>query len=72
MAGNRIFIVVKNDTVIQSTGYIVRAHDQDDATALVNAGMYIEETSSEVLDTIDSETVIVEEITTNAEGQKRK
>jgi hypothetical protein len=72
MAAPKLFIVVKNDTVIQATSYIVRAYDETHAKDLVDSGMYIEETKPETLDTIDSETVNVEELDPYAEGQSRK
>lgn len=71
MAATKLFLVVKNDTVIQATTYLVRAHDCDHAKNLVDAGMYIEETKPETMDTIDSMTVIVEEIQSEGIGQER-
>lgn len=66
-----LFLVVKQDTVITSTGYLVRAQDAEQAGKYVDNGMYIEETTAEVQDTIESKTVQIEEITINAEGQAR-
>lgn len=70
--GSKLFLVVKQDTTIQVTGYLVRAHDEEQARQYVDDGMYIEETSSEVVDTVESTTVQVEEITPEGEGQERK
>jgi hypothetical protein len=62
MGTTKLWLVVKQDTIITATGYIVRAHSAEDAEASVNAGMYIEETKAEVLDNIESTTVDVVEI----------
>lgn len=72
MSAPKLFIVVKNDTVIQATSYVVRAYDETHAKDLVNSGMYIEETKPETMDTLHSETVSVEELDPYAEGQARK
>lgn len=72
MSADRIFIVLREDLVTQVTGYIVRAHDEDDAKALVSAGMYIEETATSTVEHVSSRDVTVEEITNDAEGQERK
>ena len=58
----KTFLVVKQDTVLQATGYIVQAQDVEDAKALVNEGFYMEETKAEVLDTLESVIVDVTEI----------
>lgn len=71
MAATKLFLVVKNDTVIQATTYLVRAHDCDHAKNLVDAGMYIEETKPETVDTIESFTTNVEQIDPEGEGQSR-
>lgn len=71
MAATKLFLVVKTDTVIQATSYLVRAHDKDDAKALVDAGMYIEETRPEVLDVLESETNQVVELQEQGVGQER-
>ena len=71
MSADKLWLVVKQDMVLTATGYIVRAHDADDAAATVDAGMYIEETRSEVLDTIESKTVEVVEIAMYDNIQKK-
>lgn len=71
MAGTKLFLVVKSDTVIQATTYLVRAHDCDHAKDLIDAGMYIEETKPEVMETLESQTVSVEEINQEGVGQER-
>jgi hypothetical protein len=71
MAATKLFLVVKTDTVIQATSYLVRAHDADHAKDLIDAGMYIEETKPETLDTIASETSQVTELQEHGIGQER-
>lgn len=65
------FLVIKKDIVEQSTGYLVRAKDKDHAAQLVDKGMYIEETATETMDHISTETVTVTELSLEAEGQQR-
>lgn len=67
---NKIFLVIKQDVVEQNTGYIVRAHDMGEAVDLVNDGIYIEETSTTVEDTISSTNVRVVEIDPDGQGQE--
>lgn len=71
MAATKLFLVVKQDTVIQATTYLVRAADTDDALEYVEAGMYIEETKPETLDTLGTVTVSVEEVQPEGKGQER-
>ena len=71
MAATKLFLVVVQDTVLQSTGYLIRAQDEDDARALQAAGMYIEETRPEVMDTLESSVVDVTEVSENGNGQER-
>lgn len=71
MAATKLFLVTKEDNVVQVTGYLVRAHDKEHAMNLVDAGMYIEETKPETVDTLSSETKTVEEIDPIGEGQSR-
>ena len=71
MAATKLFLVVVQDTVLQATGYLIRAHDEADAKELQAAGMYIEETATTTLDTIDSSVVDVTEINENGKGQER-
>lgn len=66
----KIFLVIKKDIVEQSTGYFVRAVDSDEATALVNNGIYIDETDTIVEDVINSETIKAVEIDPNGTGQE--
>lgn len=66
-----LFLVIKEDTVLQVTGYLVRANDQDHAIATVNAGMYIEETAPDTIDTLETRTVSAEEIKPEGTGQER-
>jgi hypothetical protein len=58
----RLFLVVKQDTVLQATGYFVFAEDQDKAKALVDKGFYIEETATTQLDLLETETTSITEI----------
>lgn len=71
MAATKLFLVIKQDVVVQATSYLVRAHDEDHAKSLVDNGMYIEETKPETLDTLESETVNVTEINPEGIGQER-
>lgn len=71
MAANKLFLVTKQDTVIQMTTYLVRAQDKGDALNLVDAGMYIEETKPETMDTLGTVTTGIEEILPNGNGQER-
>jgi hypothetical protein len=72
MAATKLFLVVVQDTVLQATGYLIRAADEDDARSCLAAGMYIEETKPEILDTLDTNIVDVTEISEKATGQERK
>lgn len=67
----KLYLVIKEDTVLQGTGYLVRAASKEKASEYVDKGMYIEETRTEVLDTLDSQTKDVLEISDSAEGQVR-
>jgi hypothetical protein len=71
VAADKLFLVVKNDVVVQATTYLVRAHDESHAKECVDSGMYIEETRPEVLDLLESQTVSVEEIKPEGNGQSR-
>lgn len=71
MSATKLFLVVKTDTVVQSTSYLVRAHDETHAKDLVDAGMYIEETRPETLENLDSETTQVVELREQGVGQER-
>lgn len=66
-----LYIVTKQDTVVQVTSYIVRARDQQHAERLVNDGQYIEETKPETVDHVDTDLVSVEELELDSEGQTR-
>lgn len=71
MAATKLFLVVVQDTVLQSTGYLIRAEDENDAKACLSAGMYIEETKPEIMDTLETNIVDVTEISEEATGQER-
>lgn len=66
-----LWLVVKEDTVLQATGYLVRATNAEAAVAFVNDGRYIEETKTETLDTLSSHTASVTEIADIGAGQQR-
>jgi hypothetical protein len=68
---NSIYLVVVQDTVVQVTGYLVRAESKEFAEATVEAGMYIEETAAEVVDTLESTVVDIVQIDPEAKGQER-
>lgn len=65
----KLFLVTKQDTVLQATGYFVRAVDEKEAEAYVKEGMYIEETSTVTLDTLDSTTKDIVAIHEDGNGQ---
>lgn len=62
MGDKKLYLVVKQDTVLQATGYFVFAKDQEDAKDQVAQGYYIEETATTTLDTLETETKDVTEI----------
>jgi hypothetical protein len=66
-----LFLVTKHDTIIQATGYLVRADDAEKAKESVTQGFYIEETATVTLDTLTSEDVDVTEISEYGTGQER-
>ena len=72
MAATKLFLVVVQGTVLQATGYLIRAQDEEDAQALQAAGMYIEETKTDILDTLETNVVDVTEISNDGQGQGRK
>lgn len=57
---NGFFIVTVQDQVIQITDYIVRAKDIEEAKKFVYDGIFAFESSSEVIDTIESSVKSVE------------
>lgn len=67
----KLFLVTVQDTVLQATGYLIRATNETQAKQFQANGMYIEETSTAVLDTLDTKVVDVTEILTYGEGQER-
>lgn len=69
VADLKLYLVTKQDTVLQATGYLVRAKDEAGAKDSVAKGMYIEETATVTLDLLDTETKDVTEIAAYAEGQ---
>lgn len=66
-----LFLVTIQDTVLQATGYLVRAEDEEKAKESVAKGFYIEETNTVTLDTITSEEVDITEISEYGKGQER-
>lgn len=66
-----LFLVTKQDTILQATGYLVRADDAEHAKETVTKGFYIEETNTVTLDTLTSEDVDVTEISEYGTGQER-
>ena len=71
VAANKLYLVTKEDTVLQATSYLVRAYDEDHARSLVDGGMYIEETATATMDTLETKTVDVTEINEYGKGQER-
>ncbi len=71
MSASKLFIVTKQDTIVQMTGYLVRANDETEARDLVSAGMYIEETKTETMELLETFTASVEEVTLNGKGQDK-
>lgn len=57
------FIVTKQDTVIQLTDYVVQAEDLRHAEKLVDNGCFISESITETIDTVESQTKSVVELT---------
>jgi len=70
-AESKLWLVVKEDTVLQATGYLVRATTAEDANNYVNDGRYIEETKTETLDTITTRTASITEIAEIGVGQEQ-
>lgn len=66
---NKLYLVTVQDTVLQSTGYFIRAENEAQARELQKNGMYMEETSTITLDTLETEVKDVVMITESAEGQ---
>lgn len=69
MSAQKLYLVTVQDTVLQSTGYFIRAKDEAEALQFQKSGMYIEETSTVTLDTIDSSVKDIIAINENARGQ---
>jgi hypothetical protein len=56
------YIVVKQDTVLQITEYVVRAEDPKHAAKCVDNGMFVCESAVEIVDVVDTDTVSVTEL----------
>ena len=57
------FLVIKQDTVLQMTEYVVQAEDAKHAAKLVDNGNFICESAAEVVDVVDTATTSVVEMT---------
>jgi hypothetical protein len=71
MAANKLFLVTKEDTIIQTRTYLVRAYDENQAERYVDDGMFIEESEPSTIETLNSITGQIEEITSEGIGQER-
>lgn len=71
MTAPKLYLVTVQDTVVQATGYLVRATEEDVAKALVVEGKYIEETSTVTLDNVGTSVINATEISQYGEGQER-
>jgi len=71
MAETKLFLVTKEDTIVQVSTYLVRAYDEEMARSFVDSGMFIEESAPTTLETLESHTRSVEEITPEGNGQQR-
>jgi hypothetical protein len=58
----KLFIVATQDTIIQSSEYVVIADNADKAVQLVSQGHFVSESAPTTLDTLSSEIAGVEEI----------
>lgn len=59
---SQYYIVDVEDTVIQVTSYLVWAEDKEEATRLIEAGVYAFESVPETADTVSSEIKNIEEV----------
>lgn len=62
MAQAKLFIVVKQDTIVQMREYLVRADNPLHAEQCVNGGFFVSETEPETMELLESKTTTVEEI----------
>lgn len=70
--GNKeLFFVTVRDTIEQVTTYIVRAESNEEAETLIEAGIYMEQSAPETIDTIDSTVMSVGKISSKGKGQER-
>lgn len=63
MAGETgLYIVAKQDTVVQMREYLVRARSKEHAQKCVDQGLFLCETEAETMDTLASKTTACEQI----------